>query len=202
MVSFDIFDTLLLRRGTTPESVMGAVAEQIKADAREFISKRKEAERQARLRADGGEVTLDDIYNHMRRDYPKASPAMEIEAELDACTANGRVLPLLEWALANRRVVLTSDMYLDSATITGLLTKAGITGYEKIFVSNECGCDKRTGELYRHVAKVIGSDTADIAHIGDSLKADVLGARKAGVKPIFIPKRHLAMRMLRKILKR
>lgn len=202
MVSFDIFDTLLLRRGTTPESVMGAVAERIKADAREFISKRKEAERQARLYANGGEVTLEDIYSHLRTDYPAVCPTMEAEAELDACTANEMALPLLKWASANRRVVLTSDMYLDSVTISRMLTKAGITGFEKVFVSNECGCDKRTGELYRHVAKAIGFDTADIAHIGDSLKADVLGARKAGVKPIYIPKRHLAMRMLQKILKR
>lgn len=201
-MSFDIFDTLLLRRDTTPESVMGAVAEQIKADAKEFISKRKEAECQARLSAHGGEVTLDDIYSYLRKDYPTVNPVMEIEAELDACAANDRVLPLFEWALANRCVVLTSDMYLDSATITSMLAKAGITGYEKVFVSNECGCDKRSCGLFRHVAKDLGVDTSDIAHIGDSLKADILGARKAGVKPIFIPKRHLAMRMIRKILKR
>ena len=38
-----------------------------------------------------------------------------------------------------------------------------------------------------------------IIHVGDSVKADILGAKKVGINSIFIPRRKMLKRYLKKV---
>lgn len=53
---------------------------------------------------------------------------------------------------AGKRVVLTSDMYLDADTIRRMLEKCGVRGWDGFFLSNEQNALKWNGALYRKMA--------------------------------------------------
>ena len=97
-------------------------------------------------------------------------------------------------------IVLISDMYLSSSFIGRMLSKCGIDGMKGVFVSNELGCDKRSGRLFSEVRKKMSNFNGKQLHYGDSLKADYLGALKAGIKPRFIFKRNFLRMLWKKII--
>ena len=79
-------------------------------------------------------------------------------------------------------------MYLEEETIRKILAKCGITGYEKIFISCKYRKLKYDGSLFWEAASEIGVRPADLFHIGDTWKSDILGSGKAGIRSIFFPK--------------
>lgn len=44
-----------------------------------------------------------------------------------------------------------------------------------------------------------GFSENEIIHVGDSVKADILGAKKVGINSIFIPRRKMLKRYLKKV---
>lgn len=205
-VSFDVFDTLLLRPFWHPADlftfmepdvtrIMGTV------DSVRFQGLRQEAERLARQYAVGsnqnsiGEVTLDEIYQSLCRLCPQLEPyaeqikQLEIGCELRFCSARQTAKELVDFARdMGKKVICVSDMYLPAEVISRMLARCGYTGIEHIFVSGEIGVNKHGGLLYRQVQRELGCKSSDFVHIGDNLESDVKKAREAGWQAFQLPK--------------
>lgn len=205
-VSFDVFDTLLLRPFWFPTDLFVFMEPDVTyflgaSDSVRFFGLRQEAERLAREYAIGcnqssiGEVTLDEIYQELCRLCPQLEPyaeqikQREIEYELRFCSARKTAKALVEFAHdMGKRVICVSDMYLPSEVIGQMLDRSGYTGIEKVFVSCETGCSKHSGSLYRYVQQELGCKSSAFVHIGDNLEADVKQALQSGWQAFHLPK--------------
>lgn len=188
VVSFDIFDTLIERSCLLPSDVFFLSAFAFFNNfhkAKNFALARIDAENRARLMSASRETTLDRIYDNI--DWPDRSviPSIkgyELSTELNVCQGKHSGLKKLNSALsAGKRVVLTSDMYLPQNFVIEILDKNHIFGYEKIFLSCVYGKSKTSSLLFECIKKELGVKATDIIHIGDSIKADAIGAQKAGI---------------------
>lgn len=203
VVSFDIFDTLVGRLCLLPTDVFfrAALAHGVgRRGALEFRAARIEAERLARAASATGEVTLADIYSSLSQ-YGQGERDALLEAEIAAeralCRPVERGVRMYgEAREAGKTVVLTTDMYLPRAVIEGLLSQCGVEGYDELFLSCERGVGKRSGGLFRLAARQMGVAASSMVHVGDSPGADVRGALRAGVRPIFVPRRNMIGRAL------
>lgn len=188
-VSFDIFDTLLERDAATPTEVFVRVGDKVLGPGagEKFRLERMDAEREARTRVENGECTLDGIYDVLsERGYDaKTAEALKVEevrSELDGCFVKASMKPVFDSAVKQGKLVfLVSDMYLPKEVISGMVARCGYEGYEDLFVSNDIGVSKRSGKLFGRVLDAYGLNRKDLVHVGDSIGADLLGARKAGV---------------------
>lgn len=202
VVSFDVFDTLIERKVETPYDVFDVVGDTVLGQqaSGKFREDRILAEKEARNTSVNGEVTLDEIYAILSRTYPDTAQMLkdeEINQEISLCTTKTNMYPVYEYALKRAcRIVLISDMYLPASVIEKMLSKCGINSYSKLYISNEFGHNKLTGELYDCVIKDIGMNKKDMLHIGDSVKADLLGARKSGIQPYLIGRKNRLKRFL------
>ena len=205
LVSFDIFDTLLLRRVEQPGDLFELVGERaLAAGLIEpaltpvlFRLAREEAERRARSRIASGEVGLTAIHAELRHLLSEtADPAMlavlELEVEAERLFANPLLLAVLrDLSAARLPVVLLSDMYLAPADLARLLADAGIGPelYGRLHVSGAESCSKRDGGLFRLLlAAHPGIPPDRILHIGDDPLGDVAMARAAGLEAVhYVP---------------
>lgn len=64
-------------------------------------------------------------------------------------------------------------------TLEGLELKV-----DGIYISGELGVEKPDPRIFRLACKALGVAPRDALHVGDSLKADVLGARAAGLQAL------------------
>lgn len=184
VVSFDIFDTLIRRLCNRPTDLFYIVGDRI--GIRDFADKRIRAEQRAREEKlnhyGNSEVNIFDIYRCLIDDLEisiKECVNTELEVELDYCYADPFVSKVYD-RLKNldRRIIITSDMYLPSDMMQKLLDRCGYCNWSKLFVSCDEECNKHSGKLYRKISRELGTNR--IIHIGDNLRADVLSARKEG----------------------
>jgi putative hydrolase of the HAD superfamily len=94
-------------------------------------------------------------------------------------------LPVLE-ELRRRgiRMAIVSN-FVD--TLPALCRRHGLTEYFDVIVASvEAGAMKPDPRIWRVALRRLGVDAADAWHIGDNYWADVLGARAAGLEPVFL----------------
>ena len=205
-VSFDVFDTLLLRPFWLPTDLFTFMEPDLtkivkSVDSIRFQGLRSQAEQLARQYAIGsnrnsiGEVTLDEIYESLCRlcpqleSYAEQIKRLEIEYELRFCSARKTAKELVEFARdMGKKVICVSDMYLSSEIIGQMLAHSGYTGIDRIFVSCEAGYSKSNGSLYRYVQQQLGCKKSAFVHIGDNFESDVRKAREAGWQACYLPK--------------
>lgn len=186
VVSFDVFDTLLKRNVVKVTDVFDLVEQKWQQLHPEnpisnFKKQRLLADRQAYEKY-GAATTLVNIYEFL--DVPREVMALEVDLELTLNVANEPIrLIFNKLKEANKKIYIISDMYLSAEIIGKMLESAGYNGFEKIYVSCEFGKDKISGELFELVSEDSKHSTNEFIHVGDSWKADWLGAKKSGVKP-------------------
>lgn len=180
IVSFDIFDTLLKRNVKKPTDVFEYIEK--KNNKTGFCEQRIAAEKRARTKKNGVEVTLSDIYAEMPYDFSSE----ELEAEGELLIANDWILPVYKHALKSKRVIITSDMYLPEEFICQILEREGLGGYEKLYLSSSVGKTKYSGELFELIIGELGKKNR-LIHIGDSYRSDFEVPKKHGVDAIYIP---------------
>lgn len=194
VVSFDIFDTLVLRPFAKPADLFMIVGKRL--NRTEFYRIRTDAEKRAReqARAEKGntEVTIYDIYDIIqeRTGIPRdLGVQTEVEAELQYCFANPymrRIYRLLQEQ--NKTIIITSDMYFPHDIMERLLTKVGYTGYERLYVSCDYGCSKRSQSLYEYVKRDFAGKS--IIHVGDNAASDIKSAQKSGLATFYYKNVH------------
>lgn len=183
IVSFDVFDTLLLRPFSEPTDIFRLLEQ--KYDKPGFMHKRIVAENKARRKKN--EPTIDDIYSEI----PLLSDCKEIELKLEweLLYRNERGWDLYQYAKAQgKKIVIVSDMYLSSSFISNVLEKNEFCSSEIVYVSCEYGKSKREGDLYEVVKEQYPLSKYSIVHIGDNITSDYCQARKQGLSSIHIPK--------------
>ena len=179
-VSFDIFDTLIIRPYVRPTDLFRHIERLQDMDG--FAASRISAERQARKRHPG-EITLDEIYQEIDSRF-KGMMDLEIRMEIDLALPNEDIRGLLQRLSAQgKRIILISDMYLPEDVIRAMLDKCGI-GYEGLYLSSAIGSTKHDGSLFRYVLEDLGIDPGDLFHIGDNRHSDCNIPRSLGIKAL------------------
>lgn len=190
-VSFDIFDTLIVRNVEKPEDVFDLV--ELKANhkwpewnIRNFRKIRIDAEREARRECVLGEITLHDIYTRMA-DYSQNQKEklefLEVSIEKDVILKNEKLWRIYEYCKKEgKHVIITSDMYLSKEVILSILKKSGVTQYEKIYLSSEIKKKKSTGGLYQYILEDLNISPGELCHIGDNFGSDYKMAKRNNIK--------------------
>ena len=181
-VSFDLFDTLVMRRTLEPVDIFDLVELRLQDKGitiPDFKKKRRTAELQSGVK---------DIYHiydilsqRLRLDEEEMQIIMneEIQCEKEYMLPRKVMVELLNYAVSRGKTVsIISDMYLTSEILEDMLSAMGITGYRKIYVSCEYGVGKGNG-LFTEYLKDVPKKTC--LHIGDNRQADILAARQYGI---------------------
>lgn len=182
-VSFDIFDTALLRPYVTPDDLFFHMEEMYGYAG--YAEARKKAERDAwdKYRtAEKEDISLNEIYKEISSQYKDCQKVEEL-MEYKVSIKNQEVYEIYSYALEQgKRVIFTSDMYLPKVDIIKMLHKSNYKKYEDVFVSNEYGKLKNTGNLYKIVTEKTSLLPNEILHIGDNIHSDIKVAQKSGLK--------------------
>lgn len=186
IVTFDIFDTLLVRKTLFPRDIFEIVERRMKSCDEliaDFHQVRAEAEQ--RLYSRGVNPTIVQIYEELQqlsgadKNTVQRYLEAELETELKLIEPRESMKNFFNEIRREKPVYLISDMYLPSEFIRKMLTKCGYEGYIDIFVSCEYGCSKRNGLFDCFLEQF--SDEKRILHIGDDEVADDVCAREAGI---------------------
>lgn len=191
VVSFDIFDTLLLRPFLKPTHVFAYLENKYKAP--NFAMDRAITEKKVRLvkqlkNKTQEDITYDDIYSKIKDEF-KFLKEKELELEMQTLQCNVEMLEIFNYAKSkNKRIIITSDMYLGSDFLNKVLNKNGFVGYEKLYVSSEIGKCKGTGNIFKHIFTDLNVEPFKIVHIGDNYHSDVLSPQKLKMNAFYYKK--------------
>jgi len=184
-ISFDIFDTLLMRPYARPTDLF--VHMELHQNITGFSRERIDAERRARQKI-CSEVTLDEIYEEMDQRFEDLKE-LELRYEGSMLTPNPEMKKVFEYAVSSKkRILLISDMYLPSSFIREVLDRNGFSGYSELYVSCEHRISKHSGELYRRVLSELGIDPKDLLHFGDNAHSDRKVPESLGVSSVHYQK--------------
>lgn len=186
IVSFDIFDTLLLRPYMKPEDLFLHL-EKI-YDCPGFSEQRKNAETLFYQKyGTKKEANIDDIYK-MLPEFDNIKQA-EMDMEFQSLVINPEIKQIYDYALnSGKKVVICSDMYLPIQFIEKVLKKNKIADYSKIYLSNLLNLRKDRGDMYSYMVQDLNVKPHQILHIGDNKKSDFYQAKKHGIKACFYSK--------------
>lgn len=206
VVSFDLFDTLLLRR-CQPELVrFGHIAKAQEKALAGIVPVKAEALYKARLkvhkeaydrvnRGESAEATHGEIIAALCHQcaLPAATGPIlaraEIEWECRAVTKNRSLAMLCTELTTTKPVILTSDMYLPAAALHAILQRQlPELASLPLAVSSDVGATKRSGHLFSWLAEHFGVPASTILHIGDNIQADVQMATVAGLQACWVPR--------------
>lgn len=184
VISFDVFDTLILRPFTSPR-VLFSIMEQrlgiykfakIRVNSEDKVREKKEIN-------DGHDnVTLTEIYNLISKKTnlnPNEAAKLEYDLELNYCFANPyfkEVISILK--KKNKKMIVVSDMYLSQEQVQGIL-KSTSYDFEDFFISSEYKKSKKNGNLFDEIIKKYKNK--NIIHIGDNYTSDIVNAEKKGL---------------------
>ena len=175
-VSFDVYDTLLVRPYVRPHDLFRHIESAY--DSPGFAEARIQAESDSRGTY-GGETTFDRIYETIPEQYRHLK---DVELEFESrvfCPPDIR--DCFNEICKSHRVILISDMYLPKAFIQGLLEKCGLRGYDDLYVSCEYKFSKGSGVLFRRVLFDYRIWAKELIHIGDNIMSDYHIPRGIGI---------------------
>lgn len=181
-ISFDLFDTLIMRRTLEPLDIFDLVIEKIEKKGYLFHDFRKKR-RTAELNSNGKDIYC--IYKELGKmlgiedDLLNLFMQTELECERENLILRTEMAEIFNYAISkNKEVNIISDMYIPSNILKDFLHDLGIDGYTNIYVSCEYGKSKSNG-LFEEYKKNIGN--LKCLHIGDSKEADVIAAERYGI---------------------
>ena len=186
VVSFDIFDTLLLRPYVKPADMFIHLEKIYHCTG--FAEQRMQAEKLFyQKNGTDKEANIDDIYA-MIPDFTDMKQR-EMEWEFQTISINPEMLTVYEYAIkSGKKVDICSDMYLPLDFIKKLLKKNGITGYSRIYLSNAVNKRKDKGDMYGFMLQDLDIAASSVLHIVDNKKSDYIQAKKYGLKAFLYPK--------------
>lgn len=192
-VSFDIFDTLLVRKVQEPADIFSLIEEEYNFEG--FRNARIIAEHRARINLNKPEISLNDIYLFIP-DRFKSLQEIEANTEKRLLIRNPLAMSLYKIAIERGKpIIAVSDMYLDSKLLRSILEEQGYTKISKIFVSCEEEATKFSGTIFNQVESHLSPLPQKIKflHIGDNFKADVEKSKQAGWSAIWFPHTQLQL---------
>lgn len=210
VVSFDLFDTLFIRRIHDPDLVKLPVARYI-ADlaAQRGISKgwrniqqlRDTIERRHRVETGkkfaDHEACYPDFMRELLQEIFQSSfdeSLLQKVTNYELTMESAMLVPrqqLVDWmkelVQMGKRIFVISDIYLPSAHLQKLLQHAGLDGYiEAVISSADTFLAKASGKAYPMIAEKFSIRYESWLHVGDNPTADGLRAVEAGVEAMII----------------
>ena len=189
VISFDIFDTLILRPFAKPTDLFLLIGHALEIP--DFYQIRINAEkkvRQEKFEKTGNyEITISDIYKVIERGTGISADKgiqTELEYEKRYCFANPYMKRVYDMLVElGKKIIITSDMYIPGEQMKEILTSCGYTNYENLYVSCDYGTSKRSGGLY----EIVKSDYEGkaIVHVGDNYTSDINSANDCGLDTRF-----------------
>lgn len=184
-VSFDLFDTLVMRQVLFPTDVFELVDDRLRQHGimiEDFPAKRMASEKElSRDRA----PRLSEIYTHMKQAHrlseiePEQMAVLEWEIDCGLVVPRREVCRLLaDLEARGKKVYIVTDSYYNKKQIARILKMCGITHYTDVFVSCEYGMGKTQG-LFHEFKETV--DVWSYLHIGDDVAADVESAEENGI---------------------
>lgn len=209
IITFDIFDTLLMRRLLEPTDVFDLVERKLHREGIDIPFKKLRLDAEKRLDVKGQYPKIDEIYDEFGKSpNPEQNvihtnvklediKQMEIETDRQMLLARQKMIDIFQYALqTGKRVYLLSDMYYSEDYLKQVLDSFGVYGYEEIWVSCDRQCAKADGSMYRSFLKHLvtagilencsSESKQRILHIGDNRYVDYDKACAAGVDAYLI----------------
>jgi len=206
-ISFDIFDTALLRRTRLPSDIFEIMRHySLDKDLfgswqfpQNFAKLRQEAENIARAKAWSVsrfyEVTLDEIYNELSimlcisESIQSGLKQLELKAELDNLLANEYIREIYRSLFdLDVKVFFVSDIYLHRGFIEGALNSFGYSKCVSLYLSSETRLSKSSGTLFRHIMDHQNIQPTKWLHIGDNIESDVNQPNSIGIHTLYYEK--------------
>jgi len=191
VLSFDVFGTLITRLQLRPKDRFFSAYRRLGLEAAELnqlVEIREHGEARAARRMGPDLYSIGDIYQEMSGldnfavCYQDRALLAELEMEKEQCFAIQKGKNLWEEAKSSSKIIYVSDMYLPAKFIRELLEQNGLWEPQaRLFVSHLEGCAKHSG-LFSKIHKELGLRPENIAHTGDSFKADVKTPHKIGLR--------------------
>ena len=209
IISFDVFDTLLLRNSKYEPHRYLEIAERVKklltvkgieqfsiwdiyaARLTAFRTCYRTVKQNCKIR----EGRLIDVLSLMTKilNLEKWIVPELIRIELTYESENLRVNPILKsffgiTEIKSKQIIFISDMYMSGEHIYQLFRNCyPDLKLTKYYSSADFGLTKLSGLLYGLVAKDLGIECSQILHMGDNLRGDVQKAKEQGIKAIHLP---------------
>jgi len=187
LVSFDIFDTVLIRKCGKPENVYLLIA---KALYPNDLARQDEFIKWRILRNSGvleKNYNISDVYatsdieSFSEFSYEQLI-ATELKIEEEQLTHNCCAMSILgNYRKQGYEIAFISDMYLSENFIQGILVREEISKKgDYVYVSNEVKCRKDDGSLFDYVRVKLHPD--EWIHFGDNLMSDYKIPKSKGIK--------------------
>lgn len=185
-VSFDLFDTLLVRNVFSFDDLLSIIDIRLRdknISITDFANIRTRAEKKLSI---GRAPRLDKIYgevlkstNELNADAEELS-IIEYAVDLDTIEARREMVTLVNEIIEmGKPVYITSDCYYSKTQLQEILKVIGVNKVTDIIVSCEYDTSK-TGNLFEKLIAIAG--TKNIIHIGDDIVADEESAKRHGIK--------------------
>lgn len=191
IVSFDIFDTLLVRPWFAPDNLFSFLERIVsqRFGIQNFAHLRRDAERLARQENRSSDVHIGMIYDELARliqspEQALAIRAMEEDAEWTMLAANPEVRRAAQALAANdKSLVVVSDMYLEEDFLRRLLKKHDLDIFDAMYVSSSVGKRKDDSTMWRELPGWRGVRADQWVHIGDNEHSDIQRPLDEGFAP-------------------
>ena len=185
VISFDVFDTLLMRKCCLPTDVFRFTEARL---CREFGIEIPFAELRNQAKAGAEELTQDEIYENLAslsgwsEEILNRARELELEVNKILLVPRREIKDLCMRIIGEKEVWIVTDMYYPAETIAEFLKHCGIeVPQERILVSCELKKSKSTGELWKYYKENVVCGRKAL-HIGDNQRSDIENAGIYGIE--------------------
>jgi Predicted hydrolase (HAD superfamily) len=212
LYSFDVFDTIIARKGLIPESIFYQIRDILKRNNEKFdsyfienfVTIRSNVEANLReycrktnytREKDIVEIDYEEIYQRIQNTFnitdkqKKFLIETELNCEFENCVGLEKNINHIRELLNNKeKVVFISDMYLPKNQIRKMITKvAPDFASVELYVSSDKNVKKTDKSMFYEVYKTVNYNFGEWQHFGDNKKADIICPKELGIKTNLIP---------------
>jgi FMN phosphatase YigB (HAD superfamily) len=183
VISFDVFDTLIARKISSPDKILDIVEEKVNFEYKESTDLKRiriEAAHNYRINHIDKDPDLDDIYEEVRKitnwniEKINAIKNIELAIEMNLIVPKNEMIKVLKYAKnkLKKQVNLISDMHLKKEDIEKMLEKCGIfkEDYDEFYLSSSMNLRKDDSSMWKYYTDKYGIEKC--IHIGDNEVSD------------------------------
>ncbi|ADQ06814.1 Haloacid dehalogenase domain protein hydrolase [Caldicellulosiruptor hydrothermalis 108] len=180
VISFDVFDTLLMRKVLNPSDIFDLVERELYYKYNieiPFKIKRIEAEKYCYNYIDKNYdifqiySVLKELLNITDNNLLNKIMQIEIELEMECCIPRSDIIDVYLYSIKKGKTVcITSDTYFNRKYLELLLRKNGILQFDKLLISCEEKKSKSGGDMFEYLKQLYKQKK--ILHIGDNQISD------------------------------
>lgn len=181
IVSFDIFDTLVMRKISDPSFVFQIIELKLNKKGIDipFAKLRYSAEKRLRKRGEKTDFTIHDIYLEFQKltnlsdEECDKIKKEEVDTELEYIVPRKSMVEVYQYVRneLHKKTAIISDMYFTTDIIKKILEKCGVTEYDELLISCEIQARKEDGSMWDYFLK--HHKEQELFHIGDNEKSDI-----------------------------